>query len=97
MLQEQGLQLGGGNAKALVLDHLLLTVYDIGETISIHVADIACIEPAIAQGARGLFRRLPIALHDLGASNDELSVFSNRQFALTCLNIDDFLLGIVDG
>src|SRR2546421_11178827 len=31
MLQEQRLQLGGGNAKALVLDHLFLSVDDIGE------------------------------------------------------------------
>src|SRR6266567_5145182 len=97
MLQEQRLQLGGGNAKALVLDHLFLAIHDISKAIGIHVADITRIEPAIAQGASRLLRSLPIALHDLGATNDELSVFSNRQFALTCLDIDDFLLGIVDG
>ena len=97
MLQEQRLQLGGGNAKALVLDHLFLAVDDIGEAIGIHVADITRIEPAIAQGASGLLWSLPIALHDLGATNDELSVFSNGQLSLTCLNIDDFLFGIVDG
>src|SRR2546423_13467978 len=97
VLQEQRLQLGGGNAKALVLDHLFLAIYDIGEAIGIHVTNITCIEPAIAQGASSLLRGLPIALHDLGASNDELSVFSNRQLTLTCLNIDDFLLGIVGG
>src|SRR5438270_2575426 len=97
MLQEQRLQLGGSNAKTLVLDHLFLAIHDISEAIGIHVADITRIEPAIAQGASRLLGDLPIALHDLGATNDELSVLSNGQLSLTCLNIDDFLFGIVYG
>src|SRR6266851_186985 len=61
------------------------------------MADVTRVEPAIAQGARRFFRRFPVALYDLWAPNDDLSVFSGRQLALARLNIDDLLLGVMDG
>src|SRR6266852_6935021 len=75
MLQQQGLDLGRGNAEAFVFDHLLFAIYDVGVAIGIHVADIPGMEPAVAQGVGCFFRSFPVALHNLRTTNDDLSIF----------------------
>ena len=60
------------------------------------MADIARIEPAIAQCVRRLRRRFPVAGHNLRASDNDLAIFAHRQLALACFDIDDLLLGVVD-
>src|SRR5712692_8325770 len=61
------------------------------------MSNVTRVEPAIAQGAGGFFRSLPVALHDLWTANDNLAIFTGRQLALACLNIHNLLFGIVHG
>ncbi len=61
------------------------------------MADVASVEPTAAKGIGGLCGRFPVALHHLGATDDDLSIFAGRQFALTGLNVYDLLFGIADG
>ncbi len=61
------------------------------------MADVTRVEPAIAQGARCFFRRFPVAPHDLWAADDDLSIFSRRQFVLARFDINNLLLSVMDG
>src|SRR6266487_2728717 len=96
MLQQQSFYLSGGNTKAFVFNHFFLAVYNVGVTFGVHVADVARVKPAIAQGVGCFFGGFPVALHGLWAANDNLAVLSDGHFSLAGLDIDDFLLGIVD-
>ena len=78
MFHEEGFQFGGSYTEALVLNHLFLTINDIGEAISVYMTDITRVEPTVTQGARGLLGRFPIALHDLRPAYNDLSVFAGR-------------------
>src|SRR5215472_18924663 len=76
MLHKQGLQFGGGNAKTLILDHIFLAVNDVDVAFLVHVSDIASEKPAVTHGACSFFRRLPVALHNMWAADDNLSIFT---------------------
>src|SRR5450755_217906 len=97
MFQQQGLDLGGSDAEAFILDHLFLAVDDVGITIGIDMSDITGVEPAVAQGARGLLGRFPVALHYLWPANDQFAVFSDRQFALAGLDVHELLFRVMGG
>ena len=97
MFHEQRLNLGRSDTKTFVFDHFFLTVDNVSVALSIDMADIACVKPAIAQRACGFFRSFPVALHDLWTANDDLAIFSVRQFTFAGFNIDDLLLSVMHG
>src|SRR5262249_27167571 len=53
----------------------------------------AGVQPAIAQGARGLFGRVPVPLHDLRTANDDLAGLARRKGAFAGFDIDNAMVG----
>src|SRR5262245_19230462 len=94
VLQHYSFEFRRGNTEALVFDHLLFAVDDVDKALVVHPADVASVKPAIAQGARGLFRRVPVTLHDLRASHNYLAGLARRQIEFAGLDIDDPELGV---
>src|SRR5436190_10055718 len=97
VLEEERLDLGRRHAEALVLDHLFLPVGDGQVTSLVDVADVARVEPAVTERRRRGFRRIPVAEHDLGAADDDFTHLARPERTLPGLQVDDPLLGIVDG
>src|SRR6516162_10104088 len=96
MLHQQRLQLGRGDTKAFVFDHLFLAVYDVGVAVGVYMADIAGVEPTVAQSLGCFIRGFPVTLHNLWTAYDDLAIFTYWQLSFTSLNVDDLLYGIVD-
>src|SRR5690242_3360699 len=70
MLHQQRLKFGRSNTKAIVFDHLFLAINDVGIAILIEMTNVTSIKPAITQGLCGGLGCFPIALHNLGATNN---------------------------
>src|SRR5262245_54040450 len=79
VLEHYGFEFRRRDTEALIFDHLLFAVDDVDKTLVVHPADVASVKPAIAQGAGGLFRRVPVTLHDLRASHNYLAGLARRQ------------------
>src|SRR5215475_14384384 len=94
VLQHYGFQFRGRDAEALIFDHLLFAVDDVDKSLVVHPADVASVKPAIAQGARGLFRRVPVTFHDLRASHNYLAGLARRQIEFAGFDVDDPELGV---
>jgi len=76
-------------------DDVLLAVNDVEKTILIHPRHIPGIEPAIAQGLRGLLRLVPVAEHHLRTGYDQFADLAGRQL-LAALRIHDLGVRIRD-
>src|SRR6266403_361427 len=59
------------------LDEVALAVGDPDVAVIIEEADIAGLEPAVFEGSRGRFRVVPVALHDVVASHQDLTISGN--------------------
>src|SRR3546814_1607610 len=59
-------------------DDLLQAVDQVGIAVFVHGADVAGMEPAVAQRRRGLRRLLPIARHDLRPAQADLALLARR-------------------
>src|SRR5438552_878271 len=75
-------------------DHLLLAIDDRDVSVRVDRRDVAGVQPAIAQGLRGLFGPLVVAVHELRPSEDELARLTGRHLLLACLEIDDLRLDV---
>ena len=73
MFEQRRLELGRRDAERTALDHLLLAIDEVGVAVLIDVADVAAVEPAVAQGLCGLVGALVVAVHELGSAQDELT------------------------
>src|SRR6185312_10599853 len=57
-----------------ILDEVALAIGDLEVAVAVQLADIAGMEPAIADGPAGRFRIAPVAFHDIGATHQYLAV-----------------------
>ncbi len=57
-----------------ILDEVALAVGDPDIAVIIEEADIAGLEPAVFEGSRGRFRVVPVALHDVVAGHQDLTI-----------------------
>src|SRR5438309_3362744 len=89
----QGLHLGGEDAVARGLDHVLLALVDCEVPLRVHVADVARVEPAAAERLRGRVGTAPVALHHHRAADDDLARGAHRQLGDTVLEAHDLDLG----
>src|SRR3954468_18670893 len=83
-------------------DEVFLAVNNIDIAIVIHLDDVAGVYPAATIENRGGFLRIiPIALHHLGAIDDQLAFFGMGQLgivaALIWLQRDNFDIGVGNG
>src|SRR3546814_13572147 len=72
-------------------DLLLQAVDQVGIAVFVHGADVAGMEPAVAQRRRGLRRLLPIARHDLRPAQADLALLAPRNRRATAVEraVDD--------
>ena len=84
---ERGLDLGRIDVLAARDDHVLEAVDDVEDADLVHVAEVAGVQPAIAQRLRGQLGLVPVAFHHQRPAHDDLAVLSWRQKAV--LGVDD--------
>src|SRR3989442_1824905 len=70
---EDGLHLGRPDTESLVLDELLLAIDDEDVPLLVLLADVAGIEPAVADHVRRVLGLVPITAHHLRASHADLA------------------------
>src|SRR5215471_4658993 len=93
MFEQHGLELSRSNAEALVLDHFLLAIDYIEIALVIDPADVSCIQPSVPQNTGGLFRCVPVSLHDLRTADDNFADFRGTQGDFTGLQVHNPMLG----
>src|SRR5215210_3819029 len=54
-------------------DHILLAVHDTEVTVLVHTRHVASVEPAVPERLLCLLGHVPVALHDLGPPDDQLT------------------------
>src|SRR5262245_33041651 len=89
MLQQYCFEFRGRDTEALVFDHLFFAIDDVNISLVIHPADVAGVEPSVAQGTRGLFRRVPVTFHYLRATHASLADLALRQIDFAGLEVYD--------
>src|SRR5204863_9015433 len=65
------------------VDHVLLAINDGEVALGIHAGDVAGMQPAVDERRGRLVRPVPVAAHDLGAANEQLTVLPERQVGAT--------------
>src|SRR5215471_4936807 len=75
MFEQHSLELGRGNAETLVLDHFLLAINYVEVALVVDPANVSRIQPSVAQHTGGLFRSVPISLHDLRTADYDFADF----------------------
>src|SRR5438128_4967575 len=88
---EDGLHLGRPDAESLVLDELLLAIDDEDVPLLVLLADIARIEPAVADHIRRVLGLVPIAAHHLRALHADLADLIRRERSRPAVQIDDLV------
>ena len=73
MLVEHGLHLGRVDVHPGADDHVLEPVDDAEVAVAVQLADVAGVQPAVAQLGRRLLRAPPVPLHHLRAADDDLA------------------------
>ena len=68
MLPEQGFQLAGEHAHAVDLEHLLAPAEVADKALLGDLAEVAGVQPAVPERGGGLFRALPVAVHQRRAA-----------------------------
>ena len=81
----------GGDGEALVFDHLFLAVNDVDVSLIVDARHVAGRQPAVAQHEVRFFGRLPVALHDVRAFDEQLADAAGAQLLLAGGEIDDLL------
>src|SRR5439155_7764 len=69
-------------------DHVLLAIDDVEISVLVHPREIAREQPSVAEHRRGLLRLVPVALHDLGTADRELTDIALREFAGRVVRVD---------
>src|SRR5690606_31999788 len=75
------------HVEAAAQDHVLLAVDDPVAAVGVAVADVAAVEPAVAQRLGGGVRPLPVALHHVVAADHDLAALAVAEQAV--LVVDD--------
>src|SRR6185436_7050226 len=91
MFEQRRLELSWRDAEGPALDHLLLAVDDVGVALGVDRPDVARVQPTVTQRPRGFLRRVPIALHQLWAADDDFSGLAGPEDRFTRFEIDDAL------
>ncbi len=78
------LDLGGAHAHALVLEHVVAAALVVQEAVLVDMTEVAGVQPQSAagggaEGACGLFRRAPVAGHDVRTLDHDLAGLPGRQ------------------
>src|SRR2546423_12032141 len=92
MLAEHGLDLRRSDAEALVLDELLLAIDDEDVALVVAAADVAGVEPAVADDVGGVLRLVPVAPHHLRAAHADLTHLAIGERPRTGLQIHELVL-----
>src|SRR5207302_1321397 len=95
VLVERSLDLERRDVLAAADDHVLEAVDDVEEALLVEDADVARIEPAVAECAPCRLRILPVAREDLRAADDDLAGLAGRHGL--SIGIDDPDLRVDDG
>src|SRR4051812_15336277 len=74
-------------------DHVLLAVADVEIAVGVDLADVAGIEPAVAQRLGGLLRPVAIALHDLRPARADFAELDDLDLGLRHRDADRARLG----
>ena len=75
-------------------DHLLLPVDDEEVAVLVHPHDVAGEEPAVTENARGLFRTMPVAVHEIRPAQTELPRLAGGHLARSGLDVDDLAVDV---
>src|SRR5215813_11780479 len=73
MLVEDFFDLGTVDVLAAGDDHILGTIDEENVALSIHATEIAAVIPPMTESVGGLFRFVPVALHDIRAAHDDFA------------------------
>src|SRR5258708_8463826 len=76
MLVNDRLDFTGVNIFSTGDDHVLQSVQDVEIAVRILIAKVACAKKPISECARGFFRVVPIAAHDVGAPSHQFTALS---------------------
>uniref|UniRef100_A0A0N4Z3R4 Transcriptional regulator n=1 Tax=Parastrongyloides trichosuri TaxID=131310 RepID=A0A0N4Z3R4_PARTI len=71
-------------------DHVLQPVGDVDIAVLVHPPRVAGVQPAVAHDFGGFFRAVPVALHDVVATADDLADLSARDLVSGFVNDADF-------
>src|SRR5215471_9679303 len=93
MFEQHSLELGRGNAETLLLDHFLLAINYVEVALVIDPANVSRIQPSVAQHTGGLFRSVPISLHDLRTADYDFADFCRTQGGVTGFQVYDPVFG----
>ncbi len=83
--------------EAARFDQVLFAVYDKEIAIFVQVAQVAGVDPAVADHGRRFVRALPIAHHDLWRTDADLTKLAGGQGLFAAVNIDDAHLYVGHG
>src|SRR5437868_8922224 len=75
-------------------DHLLLAIDDAEVAVPVHPDDVTGEEPAIAENAGGLFRALPVAVHEIRPAQTQLPRLAGGHLARSGLDVDDLAVDV---
>src|SRR5207249_7242829 len=92
VLAEHRLDLSRSDTEALVLDELLLAIDDEDVALLVAAADVAGVEPAVADDVGRVLRLVPVAPHHLRAANADLADLSIGKRLRAGLEVDDLVL-----
>ena len=95
MLVEHLLDLARVHVVAAADDHVLLAVDDEEEAVLVDLAEVAGVEPAVADRLLGGVRAAEVALHDVVALDGDLADLAGGD--LVVVVVDDPHLDAVDG
>src|ERR1700723_478805 len=87
MLEQNRFDLGRGDWKSFVLDHLFAAIKDVIKTFGAAAHDIAGKIPAIAEYGGSSLRLFPVSHHDLGAAHNKLAGFVGADVFVFAIDI----------
>src|SRR5258708_2520518 len=87
VLEQHLFDIAGVHVQPAADDHVLLAVDDIEVAVGVHAADVAGVQPAVANRLGGDVRHPVVALHDIGATNADFAELANRN--LTVVLVED--------
>src|SRR5215475_9322917 len=73
--------------------HVVLAINEVKKAVMIHVADIAGVQPAIAERLRGRLWPIPVMGHRLWPATDDFAMLARRQRSILFVENGDFCNG----
>src|SRR5207249_3604251 len=93
MLEQDVLHIAREDVEATADDEVLLPVQHVQVAVGVETADIAGVQPAAAQGRRGLRGRIPVASHHTVRADADLSVGPGRYAGVVVVPDRDLVAG----